>query len=159
MAQAVISVRNKRDETLRIASARARKTITGVYLITNTGLDILIGRDADEMRERIEQDKENSPLAYRFFDDDKRVWSYWATLDVDGKIKPHTFPDPSQYILTSPQLYAKAVTYPHILAHAIGFLKQKPASLWDKLMKPTTIILAIVAIVLIMGICIVAAQG
>ena len=156
---ATITVQGKKETTSRTTPAYDRGIIGDVYLITNTGLDMLIGKDRDEVREKIEQDKEHSPLAYRFFDDDKRAWAYWAVRDVDGKIKPLIFPDPEQYSLTSPQLYTKAVTYPHILAHAVGLLKRKPTTLWEKMMKPTTIILAIVAVVFVMGLMLMALQG
>lgn len=136
-----------------------KKTIAGVYLITNTGLDILISRDGDKVRKEIEDDKEHSLLDYRFFDDDKRVWAYWAIRDVDGTIKPLAFPSPNQYGLTSPQLYTKAITYTYFLAHAVGLLKEKPATLWDKMLKPTTIIMAIVGIVFVMGLMLMALTG
>ena len=156
---ATITAQEKREATSRATPAYDRGTIGGVYLITNTGLDMLIGKDRDTVREKIEQDKEHSPLDYRFFDDGKRAWAYWAVRDVGGEIKPFTFPNLAQYSLTSPQLYTKAVTYPHILAHAVGLLKQKPTTLWEKMMKPTTIILAIVAVVFVMGLMLMALQG
>ena len=158
MAKATTMTRGKMTEIPNKAElAYGKNIIADVYLKTVTGVTMLIGRDSNEVREQIEQ--ANSPLDYRFFDDDKRKWAYWAVKDVDGKIKPLTFPSISEYSLTSPQLYAKAVTYLHILAHAVGLLKEKPTTLWDKMMKPTTIILAIIAIVFIMGIMLVALQG
>lgn len=159
MTQTVITTQ---DNTATISKAKQpynKSAVTDVYLITNTGIIILVGRDGDEVREKIEQDDKHSPLDYRFFDEDKRTWAYWAVRDVDGTIKPPVFPDLSDYSLTSPQLYTKAVTYPRILAHAVGLLKEKPASLWDRMMKPTTIILAIVAVVFIMFLPLMALQG
>lgn len=144
------------DKTKRVYNPNM---VADVYLKTNSGITMLIGRDGDEIREHIEQDKERSPLDYRFFDDDKRRWAYWAVKDVDGTIKPPTFPNPTEYSLTSLQLYTKAVTYSHILAHAVGLLKEKPATLWDKMLKPTTIIIAIVGIVFIMGLMLMALTG
>ena len=133
--------------------------VSDVYLITNTGVLMLVGRDGDEVREYIEQDKAHTPLDYRFYDEDKRRWAYWAVRDPDGTIKPLTFPQSGQYNLTSLQLYTKAVTYPRILAHAVGLLKEKPATLWDKMLKPTTIIMAIVGIVFVMGLMLMALTG
>ena len=135
-----------------------RNTVANVYLKTNTGVIMLMGRDGDEVRKKIEEDKERA-LDYRFFDDDKRVWAYWAVRDGGGKITPPKFPDTTKYSLTSLQLYTKAVTYPHILAHAVGLLKEKPATLWDKMLKPTTIIMAIVGIVFVMGLMLMALTG
>jgi Zn-dependent M28 family amino/carboxypeptidase len=152
------TTRDNADVGTKTNQAYTKNTIASVWLITNTGIDMLIGRDGAEVREKIEQDNRNL-LDYRFFDDDKRAWAYWAFMDVDGTIKPFSFPSPDQYGLTSPQLYTKAVTYPHILAHAVGLLKAKPSTLWDRMMKPTTIILAIVGIVFVMGIMLMALQG
>ena len=136
-----------------------RNTVADVYLKTNTGVVMLIGREGDKVREYIEQDTKHSPLDYRFFDDDKKRWAYWAVRDGDESIKPPTFPNPIEYSLTSLQLYTKAVTYPHILAHAVGLLKEKPSTLWDKMLKPTTIIIAIVGIVFVMGLMLMALTG
>jgi hypothetical protein len=134
-------------------------TVADVYLKTNNGVTMLIRREGDEIREKIEHDTVHSPLDYRFFDDDKKRWAYWAVKNGDGTIRPPTFPNPNQYTLTSLQLYTKAVTYPHILAHAVGLLKDKPATLWDKMLKPTTIIIAIVGIVFVMGLMLMALTG
>lgn len=159
MTQAVATAPKTKNVQTKVVQPYIKDPIGGVYLITNTGLDMLMGKDGNELREKIEQDKTHSPLEYRFFDDDRRAWAYWAVIDVDGIIKPHAFPRLDQYSLTSPQLYTKAVTYPRILAHAMGLLREKPATLWDKMMKPTTIILAIVAIVFVMGLMLMALQG
>jgi len=134
-------------------------TVADVYLKTNSGIIMLIGKDGDEIRKKIEGDTTYLPLDFRFFDDDKKRWAYWAVKDSDGTIKPPTFPNPAQYSLTSMELYTKAVTYSHILAHAVGLLKNKPATLWDKMLKPTTIIMAIVGIVFVMGLMLMALTG
>jgi hypothetical protein len=163
MAQTVATVITARKKTdvmpEKVAQPYTKDVISGVYLITNTGLEESMGKNGDELKQAIENNKEYSPLDFRFFDDDNHRWAYWAVMDVDGKIRPHTFPSLGQYSLTSPQLYTKAVTYPRILAHAVGLLKEKPATLWDKMMKPTTIILAIVAVVFVMGLMLMALQG
>ena len=135
-----------------------KNAVASVYLITSVGVTMLIGKDGDELRERIKQDKEHE-LDYRFFDDDKKAWAYWVIQDNDGGIKPPSFPSPREYTLTSLQLYTKAVTYSHILAHAVGLLKEKPSTLWDKMLKPTTIIMAIVGIMFVMGLMLLALTG
>ena len=133
--------------------------VADVYLKTNSGITMLIGRDGDEIREKIEHDTAHSPLDYRFYDDDRKRWAYWAVKNGDGTISPPVFPNTSQYSLTSMELYTKAVTYSRILAHAVGLLKDKPATLWDKMLKPTTIIMAIVGIVFVMGLMLMALTG
>lgn len=166
MAKTAVRVAAKIATTQKPVEAREKakksydpNTVANVYLKTNSGVVMLIGREGDEVREDIEQDKKHSPLDYRFFDDDKRRWAYWAVRDGEGTIKPPTFPSPNEYSLTSLQLYTKAVTYSHILAHAVGLLKDKPATLWDKMLKPTTIIMAIVGIVFVMGLMLMALTG
>jgi hypothetical protein len=135
-----------------------RNAVKDIYLKTTTGVVMLMGRDGDEVRSKIEQDKEHL-LDYRFFDDDRRAWAYWAVSDGNRTFKPPEFPDTRQYSLTSMQLFTKSVTYPHILAHAAGLLKGKPQTLWDRMLKPTTIITAIVIIIFIMGLMLVALTG
>lgn len=131
-----------------------------LYLITGHGLEILMGKEGDWVREKIKDDKDNAPLTYRHFDDDKRAWATWAVLDSDGEtIKPMSFPDPKEYGMTPPELYTKVATYPSILAHAVGLLRKEKLSLWDRMMKPTTVIIAIVVIVFVMGMILMAAQG
>jgi len=159
MAQAAVKVQQKADEAPDKAKhAHSKNIVADVYLKTSTGVVMLMGRDGDEVRKEIEKDKEHS-LDYRFFDNDKGAWAYWAVKDGNGGINPPTFPNPNQYRLTSLQLYTKAVTYSHILAHAVGLLKDKPVTLWDKMLKPTTIILAIVSVVFVMGLMLMALQG
>lgn len=141
-------------ERVRTASAEI------LYLITGQALEILMGKEGDWVREKIKNDKDNAPLAYRHFDDDKRVWATWAVLQPDGKsIKPMDFPDPSEYGMTPPELYTKVATYPSVLGHAVGLLRKEKLTLWDKMMKPTTIIIAIIIIIFVMGMILMAAQG
>ena len=142
-----------------VKRVRDPNMVADVYLKTHTGVLMLVGKDGDEMRDYIEHDTKHSPLDYRFFDDDKKRWAYWAVRDGAGAIKPLTFPDPSEYGLTSLVLYTKAVTYTRVLAHAVGLLKEKPSTLWDKVLQPTTIIMAIVGIVFIMGLMLMALTG
>lgn len=158
MAQAT-AVREQTNQVPEKAKqAYNKNTVADVYLKTSIGVVMLMGRDGDEIRKKIEEDKEHS-LDYRFFDDDRKRWAYWAVRDGNGNISPPKFPDPTKYSLTSLQLYTKAVTYVHVFAHAVGLLKDKPATLWDKMLKPTTIIIAIVVIVFVMGLMLMALTG
>lgn len=128
-----------------------------VYVITTEGIQILIGKTGDAMREKIKT--QASPQDFQFYDDDKHIWAPWVVQDEGGTIKPLKFLAPEDYGLTSAELFAKTVTYPTVLAQVIGILTRKTPSLWDKLLKPTTVIGAIVLIVLIMIIGVVAMQG
>jgi hypothetical protein len=127
-----------------------------VYLITKGGLDILIDEEGRDVMEKINQ--QSDPLAFQHYDDDKRAWAYWAIEDGKG-VKPLGFLHPDNYGLTSAELYSKTVTYPTLLAQCIQLLNSKEPSMWDKMMKPTTVVGAIVLIVLIMIIGVVAVQG
>lgn len=159
MAQ-VVEVKEMVNSTPDKAQQALNKdTVANVYLKTNTGVIMLMGKDGNEIREQIEADEKHNTLDYRFFDDDRKAWAYWAVKDGGGTIKPPIFPQPNEYSLTSLQLYTKAVTYPHILAHAVGLLKDKPLTLWDKMLKPTTILLAIVGIMFVMGLMLMALTG
>lgn len=135
-----------------------RDAITEVFLITDTGLYELGGQEAFDLAQMIEKDEIHSILEYRHYDDDKHTWAYWAVQDGNA-IKPMPFPDLQQYSTTSPQLYTKAVVFPQIVARIVTKLKEVPPTLWDKMLKPTTIITAIVIIVLIMMITLVALSG
>lgn len=127
-----------------------------LYLITKEGLHILIGKDGDNVREKILA--KTNTLDYQFYDDDKKSWAIWAVQD--GKeLKPLSFLDPEGYGITSAELYSKTVTYPTILSQVIILINAKVPTLWEKLLKPTTVIGAIVLIVLIMIIGVVAVQG
>lgn len=159
MARAVAETQKKVNTTPdKAQQALNRNMVADVYLKTNIGVVMLMGRDGDEIREKIEQDKDKT-LDYKFFDEDKRRWAYWAVRDSGNGIRPPSFPNPTDYSLTSSRLYTKAVSYVHILAHAVGLLKDKPPTLWDKMLKPTTIIMAIVGIVFVMGLILMALTG
>lgn len=127
-----------------------------LYLVTKGGLQILIGKDGEDVRQKL-MEKADS-LQYQFYDDDKHAWGYWAVQDGQD-LKPLVFPDPGSYGITSAELYSKTVTYPTLLAQVIVLINAKMPTLWEKLMKPTTVISAIVLIVLIMIIGVVAIQG
>jgi len=147
-------------EQAPVKAVATKATTEALYLITGQYLDILIGSEGDWVREKIKNDKDNNPLVYRHYDDDKRVWATWAILQPDGEtIKPMHFPDPSEYGLTPPELYTRAATYKGILAETVQILGEEKQSLWDKMTKPTTVIIAIVAILLVLGIILIGAKG
>jgi hypothetical protein len=132
--------------------------VRDIYLKTVLGVTMLMGRDADEVRATIEEDTKRA-LDYKFYDEDNKRWAYWAVLDSEGILKPPSFPELDQYSLTSLQLFTKAVSYAQIIARVVTKLKAKPPTLWDKMLKPTTIIVAIVGIVFVMGLMLVALAG
>lgn len=138
---------------------RLQGPVKEAFLITNDGLCELIGNDAVDLENRIKKDDNHSPLDYKYFDDDKHVWAYLAVEDSGGVISPYALPDLQQYSTTSPQLYTKAVVFPQIVARIVRKLKESPPSMWDKMMKPATILLAIVGIIFAIAIFMVAAQG
>ena len=142
--------------TAPIAIATKVETL---YLITGEGLDILIGDEGNEIRDKIKEDKDNSPLAYRHYDDDKRVWATWAVLQPNGTVKPLSFPDPTEYGMTPPELYTKAVTFKEIISKIVQILGEEKETVWEKMMKPTTVIMAIAVVVGIAGFIVVAAGG
>lgn len=130
-----------------------------LYLITDQGLEILIGEEGDQIREKIKEDTENSPLAYRHYDDDKRVWATWAVLQSDGTVRPISFPDPSEYGMTPPELYTKAATFKDGISEIVQILGEVKETVWDKMTKPATIITAIVAVIAFVSIVVIAAGG
>jgi len=155
---AVATKTRVKETATKIVRPLIQDAVTEVYLITSAGLYELGGQEAFKLAEQIEKGDTYRLLDYRHYDEDKRTWAYWAVQDKDG-IKPLTFPELSQYTTKAPQLYAKAVVYPQILARVLRKLKEKPPTMWDKMMKPTTIIVAIVAVVLAVGLFMVAASG
>lgn len=131
--------------------------IETLHLITSSGLQLLVGPDGDEIRDKI--NAKGDPLDYQFYDDDRKHWATWAIQDAGGEIKPLKFLDPDNYGVTSSELYSWTVTYPIVLAQIIEIITRKPKSLWDKILKPTTLVTAIVLIILVMVIGVVALQG
>jgi len=156
MAQAAIVQGNTDKVVDKTKQTYSQNLVADVYLITNTGVLMMTGADANDLRNEIEQKPDH--LDYRFFDDDNHRWAYWAVKDGED-IESLPFPDPQECSLTSSLLYTKAVTYMRTLAHAVGQLRQKPQTLWDKMLKPTTIIMAIVAIVFVMALFLVSMTG
>ena len=130
-----------------------------LYLITGEDLEILIGNEGDWVRNMVKDDKDNGPLAYRHYDDDKQVWATWAVLQTDGTVKPMSFPDPSEYGMTPPELYTKAATFKSIISQIVQILGEEKETVWEKMMKPATVITAIVAILVVLAIFVIGAQG
>ncbi|MBV6342852.1 hypothetical protein [Candidatus Magnetobacterium casense] len=157
MTQAAVKAKPAQSP-VKPAPAYTRNTVADVYVITTMGVVMLTGRDADEVRQKIEADKTHV-LDYRFFDYDHKRWAYWAVDDGTGNLQPPAFPSVRGYSMTSLQLYTKAVSYVRVLAHAVGLLKEKPSTLWDRMLKPTTIIMAIVGIVFCMMLGLMALTG
>ena len=129
------------------------------FLITNCGIDELIGNDALKLEEKINKDVNHTPFDYRRFDHNKHVWAYWAVENSEGIISPFALPDSKQYSTTSPQLYTKAVVFPQVVTRIARKLKEVPPSMWDKMMKPATILLTIFGILIVIAIFMVAAAG
>ncbi|MCK4714685.1 MAG: hypothetical protein KAT35_03860 [Candidatus Aenigmarchaeota archaeon] len=127
-----------------------------LYLVTKDGVDILMRDDGQAIREKIMEKAD--ALAYRYYDDERKAWALWAVQDGED-VRPLAFLKADAYGITSAELYSKTVTYPTILAQVIGLINAKVPTLWEKLMKPTTVVGAIVLIVLIMIIGVVAVQG
>lgn len=114
MTQLAVKVK---EAPAKVKATYNRNIVSDVYIITNTGLTMLVGKEGNQIRQKIEQ--AGKPLDYRFFDDDSKRWAYWAVKDGDV-IKPPNFPSVTEYSLTSSQLYTKAITYLHILTHAVS---------------------------------------
>jgi len=155
---AVATETRVKETAAKIARPLVQDAVTEVYLITGAGLYELTGGEAFTLAQKIERDETHSLLDYRHYDEDKRTWAYWAVQDKGG-ITPLTFPELTQYTTRASQLYTKAVVFAQILARVLRKLKEKPQTMWDKMMKPTTIIVAIVAVVLAVGLFMVAASG
>lgn len=135
-------------------------TAEALYLITGQGLEILIGAEGDWVREKIKNDDKYNHLSYKHYDDDKRVWAIWAVLDSNGEtIKPILFPDPSEYGMTPPELYTKAVTFKGVISEIVQILGEEKETIWDKMAKPSIIIISIITILAVLGFVIIAAGG
>jgi len=145
-------------ENIALEQAKARRAINTVYVITTGGVEFLGGREADEVVAQIEA-PDTDPGYYRLYDDQRRKWAYIAVRNTHGQLEPLTFPNPEQYGTTSPELYAKAVTYANVLAQAIELITKSVASMWERIMKPTTIITAIVVVAFVIFILAVAMTG
>ena len=146
------------EETVKLQEIKARHDIDTVYCISNDGLDIYLGKDAHDLINDIEVPNTDRSY-YRFFDAERQKWIYISVKNSEAKLGPLTFPGPEKYGTTSSELYAKAVTYPTILAQCIELITKRAPTLWERIMKPTTIITAIVVVIFILFIMAVGMTG
>ena len=146
------------EETGRLVKVKARHDIDTVYSISNDGLDIYLGKDANDLINDIEA-PETDRSYYRFFNAERQKWVYISVKTSETTLGPLTFPGPEKYGTTSSELYAKAVTYPTILAQCIELITKRKPTLWERIMKPTTIITAIVVVIFILFIMAVGMTG
>ena len=138
--------------------AKVRRAIDTVYIVNRGGIDFLFGNDADETICKIEGPNMD-PSYYRFYDEDRHKWAYIAVRNEHGVLEPLTFPEPEKYGTTSSELYVMTVTFSNVLAHAIEIIRKATPTFWERIMKPTTVITAIVVIVFILFIMAVAMTG
>jgi len=133
-----------------------KSIVDTVYLITNAGLEILIGPDAKELIQKIE---EGDRLPYTFYENGHPVYGGIK----DSPIRPLTFPAPGsekdKYGITSPELYAKGVTYPEIVSRIIQLQTKTKPGLMDQIKKAMTLATPIVAMAFIIFIMAVALGG
>ena len=146
------------NDKASLEKIKARRAIDTVYIVNRGGIDFLFGRDADEVIDKIEG-PEMDPAYYRFYDEDRHKWAYIAVKNADGMLEPLTFPEPENYGTTSSELYVMTVTFSNVLAHAIEIIRKATPTFWERIMKPTTVITAIVVIVFILFIMAVAMTG
>jgi len=145
-------------EKAALGKIKPRRAIDTVYVITKGGIDFLAGKDADEIIDKVEG-PDMDPSYYRFYDDERHKWAYIAVKNEHGKIEPLTFPAPEKYGTTSSELYVMTVTFSNVLAHAIEIIRKATPTFWERIMKPTTVITAIVVIVFILFIMAVGMTG
>lgn len=146
------------DEVSKLEKIKARHDVDTVYCISNDGLDIYLGKDAQDQIDELEKPEVDTSY-YRFFNAERQRWVYISVMNSENKVSPLTFPSPEKYGTTSSELYAKAVTYPTVLAQCIELIAKRPPTLWERIMKPTTIITAIVVVIFILFIMAVGMTG
>lgn len=136
----------------------SKRVIDTVYLITNAGVEVLVGPDAEELIKEIEGG--TNRLAYTFYENGRRP-VYGGIKD--SPIRPLTFPDPGpekeKYGITSPELYAKGVTYAEIVSRIIQIQTKTKPGLMDQIKKAMTLATPIVALAFIIFIMAVALGG
>ena len=132
-----------------------------VYLKTKTGVDILMGLDAQKIIEKIKEDGDIQPYILQ----ENMVEAYMAIKgsDKNSKIEPPKFPKPgsssNDYGTTSSELYAKVVTYPEIVSRIIQLQTKTKPTLMDQIKKAMTLATPIVAVAFIIFIMAVALGG
>ena len=146
------------NEKAALKKVKPRRAIDTVYIINKGGIDFMIGIDAEETIDKIEG-PDMDPSYYRFYDEDRHKWAYIAVKNEHGNLEPLTFPEPEKYGTTSSELYVMTVTFSNVLAHAIEIIRKATPTFWERIMKPTTVITAIVVIVFILFIMAVGMTG
>ena len=130
-----------------------------VYLKTKTGVDILMGLDAQKIIERI---KENGGDLQPYIFQENMVEVYMA-IKKNSAIEPVKFPkpgsSPDDYGTTSSELYAKVVTYPEIVSRIIQLQTKTKPTLMDQIKKAMTLAMPIVAVASMIFIMAVALGG
>ena len=136
--------------------ATLKSIVNTVYLITNAGVEILVGPDAKEFIETIEK---GDRLAYTFYENGRPVYGGIK----DSPIRPLIFPEPGsekdKYGITSPELYAKGVTYAEIVSRIIQLQTKTKPGFMDQIKKAMTLATPIVAMAFIIFIMAVALGG
>ena len=145
-------------EIASLQKIKAKRDIDTVYCISHDGLDIYLGNDAQDLVDQVEA-PDTDRSYYRFFDAERQKWLYISVKDGQAAMEPLTFPSPEKYGTTSSELYAKAVTYPTVLAQCIELITKTAPTLWERIMKPTTIITAIVVVIFILFVMAVGMTG
>ena len=146
------------NEKATLEKVKTRRAIDTVYIVNKGGIDFMFGNAADEIIAKIEG-PDMDPSYYRFYDDERHKWAYIAVKNEHGQLEPLTFPEPEKYGTTSSELYVMTVTFSNVLAHAIEIIRKATPTFWERIMKPTTVITAIVVIVFILFIMAVAMTG
>lgn len=127
-----------------------------VYLLTKRGVEIHFRENAKEIIESIEKDGE---FPYTFYAKGTPVY----VAVQNGSIGPLIFPNPGaedkNYGITSPELYAKAVTYAEAATRIIQIQTRSKPSLMDQMKKVMTLATPIVAVAFIIFIMAVALKG
>lgn len=128
-----------------------------VYLLTKRGVEIQSGKNA---RETIETIEKGDTFPYTFYE--KGKYPVYVAVH-NGSIGPLVFPNPGSedenYGITSPELYAKTVTYPEAAARIIQLQTRSKPSLMDQMKKVMTLATPIVAVAFIIFIMAVALKG
>ena len=135
-----------------------KSIVDTVYLITGAGVEILVGPDAKDLIEEIEKRKDR--LDFTFYENGRR--EVYGGIK-DSPIRPLTFPTPGsekeKYGITSPELYAKGVTYPEIVSRIIRMQTKTKPGLMDQIKRAMTLATPIVAMAFIIFIMAVSLGG
>lgn len=94
---------------------------------------------------------------YEFYE--KHTPVYYAIRSSDGKYSPLHFPEPRDYGLTAPQLYAMAVTYRDCIKRGMEKIIKKKPSTAAEIKKIMVLGLPIVIIAFLIFIMVVAMGG